>query len=123
MFTTRVATITAAGSAGSATGTAAIGVPPCLLAGLGITFEAGTPGTVDVEIVNVLGGQERQIWSRSNDNSDLPLTIPSEDISDNTGSDLDVPGPDIVSGTLVINVTGSNAGKQVIVTMLLKVGP
>jgi len=75
---------------------------------------------VDIEILNELNGQERSLFLREDDNSDFPLSIPSEQPVDYLASALDVPAPALVSGEIVINVSDSDPDLSVVVTLLLK---
>ena len=120
-FTARTATITPAGGAGVATGIARIGVPPCELAGISVDFSAGTPASVHINVMNVLGLESRSLFLRENDNSDFKMAIPSANVFDKTATELALPGPVLVSGVIVIYVTESDPGEDVTVTLLLKV--
>jgi len=81
-LTTRTVTVTTTGTAGSATGSAQLGVPPCAVMAVKVDFTS-QPGTTDTTITS----DSRTILSLSNNNTNA-LFFPRTPPDDTAGATL-----------------------------------
>lgn len=117
-MTTRAITVATTGSAGSATGTATIGIGPCRLHAVQLDYHASAPATTDVTITNA----GRTVATRSNSATDV-IQLPREQVVDTSGSPVtgayDKP---YLNGVVTVAVAQSDAlAPAVTVTLVLEV--
>jgi hypothetical protein len=123
MLDSRTITVTTAGSAGSATGTATISGVSGQVVAAGIAY-SGEPITTDVTVTFVAeGGTETAILTRTDSNTNLPVANLANDAIDSAGAAeaANPVGPYVV-GDLRIDVAGGDAAGTVPVTLIVDRG-
>jgi hypothetical protein len=101
------AVVDTAGLAGSATGTAKIGVPgfsgPARLVALGVAYHAAAPATTDV-VVSATAPIAKTLLTLTDRNTDLPLAQVTEASIDGAGADRADYRRPIVAGEIEVTV-------------------
>jgi len=121
-YTTVQLKVTTVGTAGVAVGSVRKGIAPAQLMAVQINYHGSAPGTTDFTLKNVLGGVEKLLCGKDNNNTDIPLVkLVHRPIKDNCGTE-NTYNDVMVSGELLLEVTGCDAlTDAMVVTCILKV--
>jgi hypothetical protein len=119
----RTIPVTAAGGAGTSTGSARIGVPPGKLLGIAIDYSAGAAATTDVTVTCDPGvGGAKTLYTRTSSATDLPLQplVDNAFEADGSASESPLEAGMLITGTVLVDVAEANNGDTVTVLLLLE---
>ena len=120
-YTSRVVRITTVGSAGAATGTGTVGLPPGKLVGIAVDY-TDQPGTTDI-VVTMHGTPDKTLLTLTSANTDIPMFVPYELTRDNVGATIagQYKEPTVNGAVEVTVAQGDAATDGVVVTFIVQV--
>jgi len=101
-------TIALVGDPGDAAGLTVFGIPPARLHGVQVRYHE-QPESTCLAVTSMLNGLAKEILTLTESNHDLPLQAVGEAVLDDLGQPTDVLIPPMVSGAIIVLVTGGDA--------------